>query len=299
MATNLNGYKIINGNPAHVDVRGLRVDYTKNRAGVKPSREEVADLIATLPVRGMDTPVWVRRAKIEKDEVLDVIAGFRRCAALEYANEGRDEGSQILAAFIIKTCSAEEAMILNIAENEQRAGFTDVERALTIKRLQDTQGKTDDEVAAIFGKSPAWVYLRKKIITLPKWIQDLGQHGQVKGNFLFTVADVPEEQQKALVEQAQVEARAEVEANGGVIPEEVRMVPMTEAHLKKAAKKTGVKTSGGAKPKAIKDLCETQDGPGNSQPVRKIYRALKAWVEGQIDEDKFHEILVRNAKVTS
>ena len=109
-------------------------------------------------------PVGVRRVR----GGWRLVYGHRRVAGLLWLqrNGNLPEDSPLRQVSAIEVPSAEEELVVQIRENSARRNLKPVEEAELIRSLID-EGRTVEEVARIFGRSPGWVTQRRTLLSLP------------------------------------------------------------------------------------------------------------------------------------
>ena len=109
-------------------------------------------------------PVGVRRIR----GGWRLVYGHRRVAGLLWLQRNGDlpEDSPLRQVSAIEVPSAEEELVVQIRENSARRNLKPVEEAELIRSLMD-EGRTVEEVARIFGRSPGWVTQRRTLLSLP------------------------------------------------------------------------------------------------------------------------------------
>lgn len=118
-------------------------------------------LAESLRDRGVLQPLVVRNAG---GGLHEVVCGHSRLRAAEIA------GLEALPC-MVRELSDREVAELVLAENLQRADLTPLEEALGVEALSRA-GATQDEVAEVCGRSPAWVQLRLDLLGLPDPVKE-------------------------------------------------------------------------------------------------------------------------------
>lgn len=122
---------------------------------------DLTDLIASLKTQGQLQPIGIRK---DGDKVVAVY-GFSRVRALRAVNESVP-GEKMLCKCLYLDINEFEAFTRNITENRERNAVSVVDTAINIAKLRDRFGKTLDEIAALYRRSPAWVRSHLHILGL-------------------------------------------------------------------------------------------------------------------------------------
>jgi ParB family chromosome partitioning protein len=142
---------------------------------------ELAELAEDIRRRGQDTPITVRAASAEVQaatgRIWELICGERRTRACELA------GVTVLA--IRRDVDDETAIDIATAENAHRSNLDPIDTAANIKLLQG-RGRTQDQIAALLGKSQEWVSKTAGLAALPEDVQTLVREGTLsKGHAIL------------------------------------------------------------------------------------------------------------------
>jgi len=148
---------------------------------------DVVDLAKDIERVGLIQPVVVMPTP-ESDKLktkcnYKLLAGFRRRFA--HIVLKRDT----IPALIHEPLCAVDATIFNLSENLNRADLTILQEAKAIKRLS-TFALTEDQVAALIGKSRGWVQVRGMLLQLPEDVQQAVEAGfinQTQIRELYTI----------------------------------------------------------------------------------------------------------------
>lgn len=129
----------------------LRKDY---------GNEDFASLKESIRQHGVLQPMHVYK----NDDKYHLFDGFRRHKALyELLEEGIIKDEKII--FVVNEIDDEATRILKTLLSNERKNFTAIEESLMIGELVELTGKTQAQVAAMLGKTPAYV---SKAISISK-----------------------------------------------------------------------------------------------------------------------------------
>ena len=141
--------------------------------------EELAQSIA---VNGVVQPIVVRR----KGEGFEIVAGERRWRAAQKAGLRK-----IPAA--VKDVSDDKLLELALIENIQRQELNPIEEANAYRKLIDTLGLTQEDVASRVGKDRTLIATAIRLLKLPSDIQKLVEEGKLSaghGRALLLTDDI-------------------------------------------------------------------------------------------------------------
>lgn len=148
--------------------------------------EELADSIATL---GLIQPITVRR---ESDGKYIIISGERRWRASRLA------GRKTIPAYI-READDKELHEMALVENIQRQDLNAMEIAISLQRLIDECGVTQEMVAQRVGKKRSTVANYLRLVQMCPEVQAALKENQITMGHAKAIAGAPEESQPALV----------------------------------------------------------------------------------------------------
>lgn len=148
--------------------------------------EELADSISTL---GLIQPITVRR---ENDGKYIIISGERRWRASKLA------GKKSIPAYI-READDRELHEMALVENIQRQDLNAMEIAISLQRLIDECGVTQEMVAQRVGKKRSTVANYLRLMQMCPEVQAALKAGQISMGHAKAIAGAPEELQPSLV----------------------------------------------------------------------------------------------------
>lgn len=148
--------------------------------------EELADSIATL---GLIQPITVRR---ESDGKYIIISGERRWRASKLA------GRKSIPAYI-READDKELHEMALVENIQRQDLNAMEIAISLQRLIDECGVTQEMVAQRVGKKRSTVANYLRLVQMCPEVQAALKENQITMGHAKAIAAAPEEAQPSLV----------------------------------------------------------------------------------------------------
>ncbi|MBI3611366.1 MAG: ParB/RepB/Spo0J family partition protein [Nitrospirae bacterium] len=133
------------------------------------SEPELAELAASLKVKGILQPVLVRRAGAGQYEL---IAGERRWRAAQRAGLDR-------VPAVLHEATDAEAVELALIENLQRQDLNPIETAKAYRRLIDEFDLTQEDTAERLGKERSSVANALRLLSLPPELQEAIESGRL------------------------------------------------------------------------------------------------------------------------
>lgn len=169
------GLDALIGTPARASASGMR---TVSISELKPGRfqprtrfndQDIDGLARSLADSGMMQPIIVRPAA---DGMMEIVAGERRWRAAQRA-QLHD------VPVIVKDMSDREALEHGLIENLQREDLGPVEEAAGYRRLNEEFALTQEDIAALVGKSRVHVANTLRLLQLPESVRKLINEGEL------------------------------------------------------------------------------------------------------------------------
>ncbi len=148
--------------------------------------EELADSIKTL---GVIQPITVRK---ETDEQYIIISGERRWRAAGLA------GLSSIPAYV-READDQTLHEMSLVENIQRQDLNAMEIAISLQRLMDECGVTQDTLASRVGKKRSTVANYLRLLTLPPEVQLAVKEGQISMGHAKAIASASEHARMGLL----------------------------------------------------------------------------------------------------
>jgi ParB family chromosome partitioning protein len=180
--------------PELPDVQHLRIDaIVPNRYQPRQafSSQELAELTASLKQSGLLQPILVRR---KGDGIYELISGERRWRA------AKDAGLETIQA-VIRNCGDDEAVVLALVENLQRADLNPMEMARAYHRMMNEFGLTQDIIARRVGCDRSSIANVARLINLPSEIQQLIESNQLSMGHAKVILGLPGQREQLRVAQ--------------------------------------------------------------------------------------------------
>ena len=166
------------------DVQHLRIDaIVPNRYQPRQTfaPQELAELTASLKQSGLLQPILVRR---KGDGIYELISGERRWRA------AKEAGLETIQA-VIRNCGDDEAVVLALVENLQRADLNPMEVARAYHRMMNEFGLTQDIIARRVGCDRSSIANVVRLINLPSEIQQLIESNQLSMGHAKVILGLP------------------------------------------------------------------------------------------------------------
>lgn len=170
-----------------VDITRLHPNSLQPRESFDEERLE--ELAESIRQHGILQPILVRRSP----QGFEIIAGERRWRAAQKA------GLKTVPVLVDDEVDEGKKLELALVENLQREDLNPIELARGIRRLMETFGLTQEEVAARIGKKRSTVANLLRLLELPEDIQALVAQGTISPGHAKTLLGLPEAEQRALL----------------------------------------------------------------------------------------------------
>ncbi|HTH51015.1 MAG TPA: ParB/RepB/Spo0J family partition protein [Pyrinomonadaceae bacterium] len=157
------------------------IDPNPEQPRTRFAEENLDELAASIRANGVVQPIVLRH----KGERYEIVAGERRWRASQKAELRRIPA-------VVREVSDEKMLELALVENIQRQELNPIEEARAYKRLIDTLGLLQEEVADRVGKSRTVVTTSMRLLRLPGEIQRHLEDGKLSaghGRALLTTDD--------------------------------------------------------------------------------------------------------------
>src|SRR5215471_12247336 len=129
---------------------------------------KLKELAQSIKANGLIQPILVRRL----GDGFQLIAGERRWRAAQLAGIHK-------VPCIIKDASDDNVLELSLIENLQREDLNPIEEAVAYKRLLETLGMTQDQIAQRIGKDRSSVANSLRLLKLPPEVQALVEQDKI------------------------------------------------------------------------------------------------------------------------
>ncbi len=134
--------------------------------------EELDSLVDSIKSKGILQPILVRSNPLNPDSY-EIVAGERRWRAAQRAQLHE-------IPIIIRDLSDEESLEIGLIENLQRENLSPIEEAKAYRRLMDEFASTQEMLANVVGKSRSSIANSLRLLTLPEFVQDLVDAGELQ-----------------------------------------------------------------------------------------------------------------------
>jgi ParB family chromosome partitioning protein len=144
--------------------------------------QELAD---SIKAQGIMQPIIVR---LLADDRYEIIAGERRWRAAQMA------GLETIPA-IIREINDDTAIAMALIENIQREDLNPMEQATAMHRFIEEFALTHQQIAEAVGKARATVTNLLRLMSLPREVKTLLEHGDLEMGHARALLSLPEQQQ--------------------------------------------------------------------------------------------------------
>ena len=275
-----------------------------------PADSAIVALATSMLDQTQLNPVQVRKLP---DGNLQLVAGFTRTAAARLIRDGftdLDGNQRQDAEFLIKcvptVADDKESFIANVVENALRNETSPIDDAFNQERLRERYGKTDQEIAKLYGYPNSNKVSRlKKLLMLSGEERELVHTGAMGVQAAIDMLELPAEARAAIV----AEAKEKGKVNGADIVRQVRehhlnddgKAPEAGGESGEAGGDTGeggdetVSGKKGLKPLSIREIRKfctaTMEVEGQDENLIAVTKALLEWVNGKRKDRSFTNAL--------
>jgi ParB family chromosome partitioning protein len=143
---------------------------------------QLEELAASIRERGLVQPLVVRPSS---GDTYEIVAGERRWRAAQLANLHE-------VPVVVRTLTDQEAVEIAIIENVQREDLNAIEEGEGYQLLVEGHGYTQEELAAIIGKSRSHLANTLRLLKLPESVQDLVRSGALSAGHVRPLIGRPD-----------------------------------------------------------------------------------------------------------
>lgn len=126
-------------------------------------KEALEELAASIGRHGIIQPIVVRRAS---DGGYQIVAGERRWRAAQIAQVHE-------VPIVVREMSDADVLEIAIVENVQRTDLDPIEEAMAYRQLVDRFGHTQEELAAVLGRSRSHIANMLRLLLLPDDVREM------------------------------------------------------------------------------------------------------------------------------
>jgi len=171
---------------SRIPVTGIRPNPHQPRRAFPEA--ELEELAASIREHGVLQPLLVRPV----DGGYEIVSGERRLRAAKMA------GLSEVPAILVDPDDRAGSLTIALVENVQREDLTCIDLARAYKRLQDEFGRTQEEIAAVVGKSRPHVANTLRLLELSDPIKDALQEGIITAGHARALMMAPVEARKLI-----------------------------------------------------------------------------------------------------
>lgn len=163
------------GNLYKLPIEDIDADEKLRGRHKPPKQSDIEALAHSINDHGQLQPVKVRKVGGR----YKLILGFTRYDAIKWGNETGLFNPPLPIECTLSTTNDEESFTRNVVENRHRNQTTPIDDAYNIRKLSEDYGKTDKEIAELYGLSQAYIGQLKKLLVLDKKTQDKISDGEL------------------------------------------------------------------------------------------------------------------------
>lgn len=169
-----------------------------------PSDDDIIKMAISIHENGQLQPVEVRR----DGEQIVLVHGFTRAAAGRLLRDGFtvDGVEHKDAEFMLKCClvtaNDKEAFIHNVVENAHRNQTTAIDDAHNQRKLRESYGYSDADIAKLYQESTATVGNKRKLLLHDDATQSLVHEGRLGVSVAISLLELPEGERQIAIKQA-------------------------------------------------------------------------------------------------
>ena len=145
-------------------------------------KEALEELATSIGRHGIIQPIVVRRAP---DGGYQIVAGERRWRAAQIAQVHE-------VPIVVREMSDTDVLEVAIVENVQRADLDPIEEAMAYRQLVDRFGHTQEELAAVLGRSRSHIANMLRLLLLPEDVREMLVSGKLTMGHARTLVTVPD-----------------------------------------------------------------------------------------------------------
>ncbi len=213
---------------------------------------DLTDLVASIQAMGIKEPLLGKNKENSNGEI-EIYAGFRRLAAAK-------EAGLTTVPVVVVSCrdvTRKQMLLINVAENVQRADLNPVDEAIALERLQTDHTMSTEELCAQLGIKRGRAESRFRLLKLKDVVRDAVHDGRVSVTAALEIDRLPVAKQGRFVELAE-------EFSGG------KLRDMIDKELDKLQKKI----AGTDKKEKEKIEANPADVAENAKHIRKALRIV-------------------------
>lgn len=156
---------------------------------------DIEELIHSIVTHGQIQPVLFRR----EGGNMVLVSGFSRLRAIAEINKRGLKPMPMRLRGVVTLMTEHQAFLATIEENRVRNATTPMDDAHNIQRLLHNYSMTEEEVAATYRASTAWVRDRLQLLELTSEAAEAVHTGRVKPSAAKAIAKLSKELQRKVV----------------------------------------------------------------------------------------------------
>ncbi|HEY0875565.1 MAG TPA: ParB/RepB/Spo0J family partition protein [Vicinamibacterales bacterium] len=187
-----------------VDIDRLRPNRAQPRTTMDDARIE--ELARSIKSNGVIQPIVVRKA----EDGYEIIAGERRWRASQRAG-------LLKVPVVVRDVPDDRLLAVALIENIQREDLNPIEEAQAYRRLADSYGLTQDQIAESVGKDRSSVANTMRLLKLPREIRENLSAGALSMGHARALLALPDEQSQLRVSREVVSRNLSVRETEAIV----------------------------------------------------------------------------------
>jgi len=295
--------------PAEIEIHPER-----NKRFGSYKEADLADLLQDLDAGiGIEYPVKTRKIPGTANAI-ELVAGYRRCAAVALWNSRHKPSQAIKIPCLITTLNDEEAAEANVRENIHRHELTPMDCAVGIREFRNI-GCSTEQIQKIYGRSEAWITTTTKLLQLDRKTQERVHRREIKAKVGMILADMSPEDRAVVIaahdhdrirftetsvlktarQCGAVSDGKEVAGKAGAAPSESAEGEANSADTDGAAPSAVRPRTPKRQSRTLKELVDYIEGfkfsPTINEQGQRLMNALYAMIHGKLSDDDMNKLL--------
>jgi len=270
-----------------VDISDIAVDHGTNNRFTK---SDIGVLVQSISQYGQLEAVGAVRVKPGNN--LRLAYGFGRYEAIKQINESLPEDQRMKIKVVVFDGNDRDVFFRNLAENAHRNALSHMDYSLAIRKMSESFGQSDSQIATFFGRTGGWVSQHRSLLSLDYTIQEKVHSGEITFTDALALAKMTADKQKEVINEINSTPETPVEQ-----PEEKKAdappAPAEETPKKKSKKvKEIIRKMSDAKPNNKRSWNEMYSffevmvgSPAISDDLQKVASVMMSIMSGAINDD--------------
>lgn len=276
MSAKFDGIETKKGDIFYIRPEDVQADEASNGRWLAHAQEAIDARVASYEYmsQGQLEPVQVRKV----DGKPTLILGFLRWKAALAYNLKHPESPMRLKCVLVNV-NSEEALVRNVTENRERENLTCMDLAFSQRIFREVHGWTDARIAEFYRVSEPYVGQLKKLLSLPRDLQEKVHRKTLPFETALSLADLPEKEQREVV--AELES---VTAPGAKLSSKAGRKAVRQRKQKNGKKLARSMSE-------VRDFFHDLSGPALPVEVRMLATLMLDFVTGKITDSDMEDRL--------